>query len=92
MSGRLKSYYASDANVSDSTPFCGVTHHAEKVAWDVVCFSFSMPTQTYAALPVPPLNPSQNLNATEPDQVSGIPTSATEISKKDITIDMASLL
>jgi hypothetical protein len=25
MSGRLKSYYAIDANVSDSTPFCGVT-------------------------------------------------------------------
>jgi hypothetical protein len=51
-----------------------------------------MPDQTYVALPVPSLNPSQNLNATEPDQVTGIPTSATEISKKDITIDMASLL
>lgn len=48
-----------------------------------------MADQTYAALPRPPQTTSPNgLNVTEPDQVTDVPQSATEVDKKDVVTEL----
>lgn len=48
-----------------------------------------MPDQTYVALPTPPRTTSpNNLNTTEPDQVTGVPTQATEVKPREILTEL----